>query len=119
VQYVHPNVAPDPTGCIAAAVKIIKANFVKMYDEPHLLVVPSKRRYDEPGSKDVHQRAWRVHERELYQELSRYYRQEGGMWSRPKLLCKCKGGVLDALVTFYLPAFFSVLEDLERYPDLR
>ena len=48
-------------------------------------------------------------ERELYQDLSRYYPRTLGLWERPKLLSKCKDGCIrcasDIPLTYFI---FSV-----------
>ena len=70
-----------------------------MNDGNQLLVTETK---DGPGSKHAErERKRRCEERDLFRELSRYYRHPmtGGLWTRPKLMEKgaffrCTGDVL-------------------------
>jgi hypothetical protein len=58
--------------------------------------------------------------RGYYEQLSRYYPLRKGVpWGCPGLLSAGEQGVFNALTTFHLPAFLSVVKDLERHPNLR
>lgn len=58
---------------------------------------------DKPVPRTWTKKAQKDEIREMFKDLSRYYPPEPGpvMWSRPKLLTRCKDGRFDALATFH------------------
>lgn len=87
----HSDDAPDPIGCDAGVVKIIQRTRSPIYPQHRLkkgngvrTKIGLKSAQDEFERRNV--------ERELYRELSRYYRLEWNqvVWERPPLLRKGK-----------------------------
>jgi hypothetical protein len=87
------NDAPDPIEWNAVALEYIKANLKMVYEEPYLIqysmvvnapALPAWKK--QPSRKDI--------ERKMLMELSQYFASKNGMWSRTKLLSKCKDGCI-------------------------
>ena len=83
VQSITHLIRSDP-----AAIKAI-STIKGMKSKPRLIIGEAKD--DEAVSEAARkERIRRGTERDLYQDLSRYYPRDQGMWSRPKLLSKCE-----------------------------
>ena len=106
---------PDPIECDTAALEVMPKAREVVNEGPRLAV--KKLRTTKPAATERERTTrdrMRIN-RELFQELSRYYhRQTGGMWTKSELLAKRKAtDTLDVLATFHLQNFLPVLLDLE------
>ena len=90
-----------------------------MYQEPQLFEGNSRQSLGATRHAELERRR-RKEDRALFEELSRYYklplRQK--KWRRPELLKKGKHKPSLMKLTYYLPAFLSVLRDLDDHPHL-
>ena len=87
---IQPNDTPDLVECNTAAVEVIPTIREMVNEEPYLLVTKTiEKSVSHPADME---RERRNTERQLYQELSKYYPRGQRPWARSTLLWEGKHG---------------------------
>jgi len=114
ILYFAKNDAPDSIDCNAVAAENIPT--IRPLENPEPCLRMGKGKQIATGSSHaMREFGRRGVERELIQDLSRYYPLGQGQssWTRPSLLSLGKHVIAQHTTTFHSPELFSVIKDLE------